>query len=121
MKTVPSTGIDRIFRAVSDRTRLRILALLGDGEVCVCDIVAALGIPQPKASRHLAYLRRSGLVLGRRDGQWRYYRLAPARGEFHAKLLDCLKHCLCDVPEVGRDSKRLRQARHGRCCDSNCE
>ena len=59
-RTTPS--VDRIFRAFSDRTRLRILNLLSAGELCVCDIVRVLDLPQPKVSRHLAYLRRAGLV-----------------------------------------------------------
>lgn len=69
-------ALETAFRALSDRTRLRILALLAHGETCVCDIHQALGIPQPTASRHLAYLRRSGLVSDRRDGLWVYYRLS---------------------------------------------
>ena len=63
------------------------------GELCVCDIVAVLLVPQPKASRHLAYLRRAGLVTARKEGLWSYYQLAPARGTFHRKLLDCLACC----------------------------
>lgn len=69
-------ALETVFRALSDRTRLRILALLAQGETCVCDIHAALAIPQPTASRHLAYLRRSGLVADRRRGLWVYYRLS---------------------------------------------
>src|SRR5262245_10577755 len=115
MKTQASTlRIDRMFRAVSDRTRLRILALLQDGEVCVCDIVSALDVPQPTASRHLAYLRKAGLVLARKEGQWHYYRLAEPETAFHEKLHDCLRSCLCDVPEIARDLKRLEKARQSR-------
>lgn len=69
-------ALERLFKALSDRTRLRILALLAQGETCVCDIHGPLGIPQPTASRHLAYLRRSGLVSDRREGLWVYYRLS---------------------------------------------
>ena len=64
--------VDRLFRAVSDRTRLRILHLLQDGELCVCDLVSVLRVPQPTASRHLAYLRRAGLVQVRKDKSWSY-------------------------------------------------
>ena len=83
MKTKAASSVDRMFRAFSDRTRLRILSMLdrspaGQGELCVCEIVGVLGVPQPKVSRHLAYLRRAGLVEARRDGLWMYYRLAPA-------------------------------------------
>lgn len=69
-------ALEILFKALSDRTRLRILALLARGEVCVCDIHSTLGIPQPTASRHLAYLRRSGLVTDRRKGLWVYYGLS---------------------------------------------
>ena len=65
-----------MFKALADATRLRILGLLLTGEVCVCDIHESLKIPQPKASRHLAYLRRAGLVETRREGLWIHYRMA---------------------------------------------
>ena len=60
--------LEAVFKALADRTRLRILALLGNNEVCVCHIHDSLGLPQPTVSRHLAYLKRSGLVAVRRDG-----------------------------------------------------
>jgi ArsR family transcriptional regulator len=101
--------VDAMFRAFSDRTRLRILNMLRTGETCVCDLQAVLGAPQPKVSRHLAYLRRAGLVKARKDGLWSHYRLAPARGAFHRKLLECLGCCFKDVPELAADLKRLRR------------
>jgi ArsR family transcriptional regulator len=108
--------VDVIFRACSDRTRLRILNLLRTGELCVCDLVDTLRIPQPKASRHLAYLRKAGLVRVRKEGLWAYYSLAPAGSSFHAKILECLSSCFSDVPELARDAARLRQAGVQRCC-----
>jgi ArsR family transcriptional regulator len=112
------TPVDRMFRAFSDRTRLRILHLLRDGELCVCDLVATIGAPQPKVSRHLAYLRRAGLVRARKEGLWSYYTLAPARDPFHQKLLDCLACCFGSVPELAKDAAALRAARSsGKCCD----
>ena len=114
MKTRPANRVDLMFRAFSDRTRLRILHLLGGGELCVCHLVDVLGVPQPKASRHLAYLRKAGLVLVRKEGLWSYYRLAPARNAFHQKLLDCLASCCGDVPELVGDGKRL--AARLKCC-----
>jgi ArsR family transcriptional regulator len=96
-----------MFRAFSDRTRLRILNLLTPRELCVCDLVRIIGAPQPTVSRHLAYLRRAGLVVSRKEGLWMYYKLAPARTEFHRKLIDCLACCFNDVPELARDSKKL--------------
>src|SRR5512141_923587 len=95
-KKLPRPAVDVMFRAFSDRTRLRILSLLRAGELCVCDIVDLLAAPQPKVSRHLAYLRRAGLVLARRQGMWMHYSLAPGRGPFHAKLLECLANCFID-------------------------
>ena len=112
--------VDLLFRAFSDRTRLRILHLLRGGELCVCDLVRVIGAPQPKVSRHLAYLRKSGLVTARKDGLWAYYALAPARTPFHKKLLDCLSCCMGDVPELARDAKKLgevdRDSTDGGCC-----
>ena len=114
MKTKAAINADVVFRAVSDPTRLRILNLLRGGELCVCDLVVVLRVPQPKASRHLAYLRRVSLVTARKDGQWSYYRLAPARNAFHQKLLDCLTACFGDEPEFARDVKRLGD--RSKCC-----
>ncbi len=117
-----SNHLDTMFRAFSDRTRLRILYLLRDGECCVGDVVAILGIEQPSASRHLAYLRRAGLVSVRKAGLWSYYSLAPARLPFHAKLLECLACCFSEVPEIRADLERARQVKEsGGCCPSDGE
>lgn len=82
-----------LFRAFSDPTRLRLLALLRGGEQCVCNLVGALNVPQGRASRHLGRLRAAGLVRSRRQGYWTYYSLAPARGRLHRSLLKCLECC----------------------------
>ena len=109
--------VDLIFRAFSDRTRLRILHLLQEGEICVGDLVKILRVPQATTSRHLAYFRRSGLVLTNKKGLWIYYSLAPARGVLHRKLLDCLNSCFVEVPELRIDRERLRSSRKsGSCC-----
>jgi ArsR family transcriptional regulator len=109
--------VNLLFRAFSDRTRLRILHLLRDGELCVGDLVQTLVVPQPTASRHLAYLRRSGLVVSRKEGLWSFYSLAPATGSFHETLLDCLSSCFRDVPELHEDRARLQKLRSvGGCC-----
>jgi ArsR family transcriptional regulator len=109
--------IDRMFRAFSDRTRLRILHLLRDGELCVGDLVTILRVPQPTASRHLAYLRKAGLVVVRRAGQWCYYSLAPAQTRFHQNLVDCLATCFQDVPEIRADAaRRAKVKKAGGCC-----
>ncbi|HEY8750356.1 MAG TPA: metalloregulator ArsR/SmtB family transcription factor [Tepidisphaeraceae bacterium] len=113
VKSPTKPSVDRMFRAFSDRTRLRILNLLRPGEICVCDLVRVLDAPQPKVSRHLAYLRKAGLVTARKDGMWMYYALAPAKSAFHRKLMECLACCFNDVPELAKDSKLLG----GKCCD----
>ena len=114
-KSVPKT--DRMFRAFSDRTRLRILFLLQERECCVNDLVDILEIEQPSASRHLAYLRNSGLVSVRRAGQWCYYSLASAQEPFHKKLLECLSCCFSEVPQIQADAKRAKKIRKaGGCC-----
>jgi ArsR family transcriptional regulator len=108
---------DLMFRAFSDRTRLRILSLLQDGECCVGDIADTLRVEQPAASRHLAYLRRAGLVVVRKAGLWSYYSLAPAEAPFHQKLLECLACCFQEVPQIRADQVRARKLRdRGGCC-----
>ncbi len=106
-----------VFRALADRTRLRILLLLQGGQLCVGDLVAVLRVPQPTASRHLSYLRRVGLVVTRKHGLWAFYALAPRGGLFHGKVLECLAACLHDVPELAADAARARKLRRsGGCC-----
>jgi ArsR family transcriptional regulator, arsenate/arsenite/antimonite-responsive transcriptional repressor len=103
-------------RALADPTRLRILALLVGSEVCVCHIHEALSVPQPTASRHLAYLRRVGLVDARREGLWVYYRLATAHDDVLRTVVETVTHCVGHVETVARDRKRLEGATG--CCDS---
>jgi ArsR family transcriptional regulator len=106
--------MELLFKALADATRLRILGLLLTGEVCVCHIHESLKIPQPKASRHLAYLRRSGLVTTRRDGLWIYYRLAESAEPPVGAISDALRSALVHTDVVRRDADRLQQ-RNGRC------
>jgi ArsR family transcriptional regulator len=109
--------VNLLFRAFSDRTRLRILHLVRGREVCVGDLVRVLRVPQPTASRHLAYLRRAGLVLTRKEGLWTFYSLAPAKGRFHQSLLACLGTCFREVPELEADARRFDRIRKaGGCC-----
>lgn len=105
--TLTTPSPETMFRACSDRTRLRILHLLANGEFCVCDLVSVLGVPQPKASRHLAYLRRAGLVRARKQGLWQYYMLAPARSAFHRRLMQCLAEGARENPPLLKDLLRL--------------
>lgn len=107
MKTITQQPA-RLFRALSDETRLRILNLLRSGELCVCDIVAALEVPQPTASRHLAYLRQAGLVTVRKEGVWCYYRIAPPSDPFEIRLRKCVE-CCADLPRFANDLKQLKK------------
>lgn len=112
-----SDHVDTMFRAFSDRTRLRILRLLVDGEICVGNLVEILQIPQPTVSRHLAYLRKASLVSVRKEGLWAYYSLAPAESSFQSKLYECLQDCFCEVPELKADARRAKTVkRSGGCC-----
>ena len=99
--------LETLFKALADRTRLRILGLLLSGEVCVCDIYGSLAIAQPKASRHLAYLRRAGLVAARKDGLWVHYRLAPLPDPVVQAVVDAVKHALGHLAATDRDRQRL--------------
>lgn len=97
-------------------TRLRLLSLLLEGELCVCDLCDVLGEVQPKVSRHLAYLRRAGLVRVRTQGKWKYYAVAKRPKGLERKLLDCVKSCLRGVDVLRDDLKRLRGVSRGACC-----
>jgi ArsR family transcriptional regulator len=96
--------VDLMFRAFSDRTRLRILHLLQHRELCVGDIVNILCISQPNASRHLAYLRKAGLVKVRKAGLWSFYSLGVPTTPFHKNLVACLTNCFVDAPEIKPDA-----------------
>ncbi len=97
-----------LFGAFASPTRLRILGLLGEQkEICVCDLCAALGEPQPKVSRHLAILRETGLVDVRTQGKWKHYALAQPRTPLHRTLLRCVRSCLTDLDELAADRARL--------------
>lgn len=103
----PLPDMERLFKALADATRLRILGLLLTGEVCVCHIHQSLKISQPKASRHLAYLRRAGLVDTRRDGLWIHYRMAGLRDPVVAAIGAAVRHSLTHIDVVRRDAERL--------------
>jgi ArsR family transcriptional regulator, arsenate/arsenite/antimonite-responsive transcriptional repressor len=104
--------LDTLFRALADTTRLRLLNLIADREICVCYFVEILKMSQPKISRHLAYLRRAGIVATRREGKWMHYRLVVPEDEAAARILrETLRH-LRDKPEMKRDVARLSSA----CC-----
>jgi ArsR family transcriptional regulator len=102
--------LEQIFKGLADRTRLRIVNLLLAGELCVCDIQYVLDSPQPNVSRHLAYLKRSGLVLDRREGQRMYYRLAEGDEAARGSLRAFLRTAFAGAEEFESDANRLRQA-----------
>jgi ArsR family transcriptional regulator, arsenate/arsenite/antimonite-responsive transcriptional repressor len=110
----PLSEMEIFFKALADATRLRILGLLMTGEVCVCHIHESLKISQPKASRHLAYLRRAGLVATRRDGLWIHYRLADLSDPVLKTIAAAVRHGLMHMETVYRDAERL-QSKTG-CC-----
>jgi ArsR family transcriptional regulator len=101
------SSLETVFKALADATRLRIIGLLLAGEVCVCDIHASLGLPQPKVSRHLAYLRRAGLVTARKEGLWVHYRLADLDDAVMQALLDSVGHAIGHLESGARDRERL--------------
>jgi ArsR family transcriptional regulator, arsenate/arsenite/antimonite-responsive transcriptional repressor len=102
--------LESLFKALADKTRLRILALLGRNEVCVCHIHDSLGLPQPTVSRHLAYLRRSGLVDARRDGVWMHYRVAHSLDPNVQVVLDAAVDAVTRVPATARDRMQFHRA-----------
>ena len=103
---------DRLFKAFADETRLRILNLVAQRERCVCEFQKILQVPQPTISRHLAYLRRSGLLVARREGKWIHYSLAEPQSSVHQSLLRCVKNCFCDIDFLNQDLKRDKE-----CCE----
>jgi len=111
------TALHAMLRALADPTRLRIVGLSTGGEVCVCHIHDALDIPQPRASRHLDYLRRSGLVGTRWNGLWVHYRLAPIEHPAVRTLFDSAVHTLGPLETITRDRKRLEKETG---CTSRC-
>lgn len=110
----PLAEMEGLFKALADATRLRILGLLLTGEVCVCHIHESLKIPQPRASRHLAYLRKAGLVETRRDGLWIHYRMATLADPVLGAIADAVRHALTHAEVVRKDAARLEK-RTG-CC-----
>lgn len=107
MKNPGLPGLEQLFRALADDTRLRILGLLAAGEVCVCHIHGALDLPQPTVSRHLAYLRKSGLAAARRDGLWMHYSLQVPSDPPSAKVLKSALEAIGTVSSAGIDRRKL--------------
>jgi ArsR family transcriptional regulator len=99
--------MELFFQALADRTRLRLINLMGGDELCVCFFVEVLKTHQPKISRHLAYLRRAGIVAARREGKWMHYRIIEPSDERAARVFAEVRAWLKDEPEMRRDRERL--------------
>ena len=108
-----SIDLETLLRTLADRTRLRLLNLMRDREVCVCFFVETLQTSQPKISRHLAYLRRSGLVAARREGLWHHYSIVPPPDASVARVLRETLNAMAADKEAERDIERLDRA----CCN----
>jgi ArsR family transcriptional regulator len=112
-KSKPSAeGLEELFQALADRTRLRLLNLMADGEVCVCFFVEVLDEPQPKISRHLAYLRSAGLVAARRQAKWMHYAITTPQQPAARAAFDAVLATLKEDREMQRDRASLARA----CC-----
>lgn len=107
-----ATDLETFFSALADRTRLRLLNLMRGGEICVCYFVEGMGAPQPTISRHLAYLRRAGLVKTRRDGRWVHYSIETPVDEGLRRILRDTLARLADDPVMASDRERIVRA----CC-----
>jgi ArsR family transcriptional regulator len=105
-------SLDGLFRALGDPTRLRLINLMAGQEVCVCYFTEVVGAPQPKISRHLAYLRKAGIVAARRDGKWMHYRLTASSNPNIASIMKNVIEALRQDKEMQRDRQKLDRA----CC-----
>jgi DNA-binding transcriptional ArsR family regulator len=110
MKTSGDFDLTRVFRILSDPTRLRLLNLLRDGEVCVCDLTDTLRVVQPKVSRHLAQLKRMGLIEARREGKWMYYRWKEHGHAFVRHLLEVTGDWMAKNAKMVGERRRLKRS-----------
>ena len=107
MKEEKKFNLELFFAALADRTRLRLLNLMRDGEVCVCFFAETLNTNNPKISRHLSYLKRAKLVSGRRDGKWMHYRISEPENEKAKDVFEGIMNMLKDDKEMQADRERL--------------
>jgi ArsR family transcriptional regulator len=105
-------NIEPLFKALADPTRLRLISLMGEDEVCVCFFVEVLETNQPKISRHLAYLRRAGVVSARREGKWMHYRIIEPPDPHAARIFGEVRRWLANDSNMQRDRLRLMRI----CC-----
>lgn len=115
MRREKGLDLELFFSALADKTRLRLLNLLRDGEVCVCFFAGTLETNNPKISRHLSYLKRASLVSGRRDGKWMHYSIQRPADKTAADVFDATMKMLADDAEMKKDRKRLVEF----CCSPN--
>lgn len=106
---------NQLFKAFADETRLRLLNLLAQRAHCVCEFEGILRVPQPKISRHLAYLRRAGLVTERRCGKFIIYALAEPQNPIHETLIRCVKGCFGEIDFLQRDLQRAKKIEPVKC------
>jgi ArsR family transcriptional regulator len=109
----PLEKVEHLMHALADSTRLRLLSMMRNQEICVCYFTAVLDAPQPTVSRHLSYLRSKGLVEARREGKWMHYRLLKPAEKALSQALNQVLEAAATDPQVQADSKRLKSA----CCD----
>ena len=107
MKAGKAFDLELFFAALSDRTRLRLLNLMSDGEVCVCFFAETLGTNNPKISRHLAYLKRAGLVAARREGKWMHYKITEPQDKHAAELFASTMKMIAADPQMQTDAQTL--------------
>lgn len=110
---------EQLFKGLADLNRLRILNLLMHGELCVCDIQFVLDSPQPNVSRHLIYLKNSGLVVDRREGPRMYYRIAQTSDGVHQKLFALLQQVFDSEVDFVDDTRKLKKAIENGACTAN--
>jgi ArsR family transcriptional regulator len=113
---VDLTPVSALFRALGDETRLRIVALLSHGELCVCHVQEALGLAQPAASRHLGILKNAGVISSRKEGVWTYHRLAAQQDPQRKRQLQALAKAFGAEEKLGRDVERLLRSKGPRAC-----
>lgn len=107
MKKKDDFNLELFFAALADRTRLRLLNLIGDDEICVCFFPEVIGTNQPKISRHLAYLKRAGLVSARRDGKWMHYQITEPKNKQATEVFRKIREMLSEDKEMQSDRKKL--------------
>ncbi|HEY3277512.1 MAG TPA: metalloregulator ArsR/SmtB family transcription factor [Syntrophorhabdaceae bacterium] len=108
----------QLYKALSEEMRLRILMLLTHGELCVCDLMAIFEEPQSKISRHLAYLKHSGLVSSARKGTWMHYSIKESLDELARAHLDFMRSHLSGMNWAGADAKKMEEVKARKLCET---